>query len=631
MRKKQIMIVEDDGIVADDIKDILESTGYEVAAITSSGEEALKEAKIKKPDLVLMDIKLQGKMDGIMAADLIRSHYDIPVVYLTSFTDDKIIERAKITEPFGYIVKPFDDRVLHTNIELALFNHKIEKKLKEREAWLSTTLKSIGDAVITVDTKGCVTFMNSVAETLSEWKHEDACGKPLEIVFDLINDKTGKRKENPEKNVFQSGVITLINNISLFKKNSGAKVPIDGNAAPIKDNKGNIIGAVLAFRDISEQKRIEQRLVQSEKLKALGVMTSGIAHEFNNILSIIQCNAQFLEDNCKGKADIIEGLGIIHKAASDGAEIVRRMQESTVVEKDQSHTKLVDIRELIKQVIDFTKPRWKEMAQANGFTYYLNQEGLKKIPDIPGNPSELREVLLNIINNALEAMPMGGSVSFKTWEKDGFIFVSISDNGRGMSEEVKKRIFDPFFTTRSPEGNGLGMSIAYNIITKYGGKIDVDSQIGKGSKITIKLPVAKAKKMRTTHLSSGSKNEIKARNLRILIVDDDREIGKILSKSLSKNVQIVKSVDNGIEAIKLLRNENYDLMLCDLVMPKVTGIDVIKTLDILDKKPKVGLITGWRDKISEKRIKELKLDFIIRKPFDFSELAAQINDVIHTC
>jgi len=169
MGKAQILIVEDERIVAHDIEKSLRNLGFDVCASVPSGEEALEKAEGQRPDLVLMDIMLKGDMNGIEAAEQIRSRFNIPVVYLTAYADEEVLERAKITEPFGYIIKPFEERELGSAIKMALYKHKMERKLKESEEWFSTTLKSIGDAVITTDKEGRVTFMNPVAESLTGW------------------------------------------------------------------------------------------------------------------------------------------------------------------------------------------------------------------------------------------------------------------------------------------------------------------------------------------------------------------------------------------------------------------------------------------------------------------------------
>ncbi len=258
---RSILVVEDERIVAQDIKKRLEDLGYTVLSVVSSGERAIQKAEKEDPDLVLMDIVLKGKLDGIEAAEHIRSHFDIPVVFLTAYADEKTLERAKMSEPYGYVVKPFEDRELHAIIETALYKHRIEKKLRESEQWLSTTLKSISDAVITTKTKGIITFMNAAAEVLTGWKHKDALGRPLKEVF--VTEKTEREKNLINQVLHKKDVVGAADQLLLAK--DGRKIPVDKSATPIKDERGSIIGVVIVFRDITEQKRAEESLKKSEK------------------------------------------------------------------------------------------------------------------------------------------------------------------------------------------------------------------------------------------------------------------------------------------------------------------------------------------------------------------------------
>jgi len=264
MSNSRILIVEDEGIIAKDIQNTLNRSGYSVVGIASSGEEAIKKAMEIHPDLVLMDIVLKGAMDGVEAAEHIRDHFDIPVVYLTAYSDDTTLQRAKITEPFGYILKPFQEKELYTTIEMAIYKHTTQRKLKESEQWLATTLKSIGDAVIATNVNKLITFMNPVAEALTGWKQEEAIGKPLKDVFKVINEKTGKQADDPVAKVLSEGVIVGLANHTLLIARDGTKRPVDDSGAPIRDDKGKIIGMVLVFRDITEQKKAQEALQRSE-------------------------------------------------------------------------------------------------------------------------------------------------------------------------------------------------------------------------------------------------------------------------------------------------------------------------------------------------------------------------------
>lgn len=260
MPPARIMLVEDEGIIAEDIQMSLQDFGYEVCAIVTSGEDAVLKAGDLRPDLVLMDVVLQGPMDGIEAAQRINSQFKIPIIYLTAYADDKMLERAKITEPFGYLIKPFRDRELHSTIEMARFKHEFDVRLKESEEWLSVTLNSVADALVATDRHGLVKFMNPVAEKLTGWKGKEAVAEHVDKVFPVIDDKTGKAIGGFVHRIIDGGKAPLsLENVALWSRD-GRKIDLEANASPIRDQEGQVKGMVLVFRDISERKRADARL-----------------------------------------------------------------------------------------------------------------------------------------------------------------------------------------------------------------------------------------------------------------------------------------------------------------------------------------------------------------------------------
>jgi len=355
----------------------------------------------------------------------------------------------------------------------------------------------------------------------------------------------------------------------------------------------------------------------------MGVMTSGISHEFNNILSVIKGYSLLLQQEYKDHKQIYDKINVILGSVDDGVGIVARMQDFTRAEAHRTGYASVDVRELVEQVIEFSMPRWKNISEANGIMYYMDKQGMEDVSTVWGNSTELREVILNIINNSLDAMPEGGHLSFRTWNEDGNVFLSISDTGEGMYDDIRKNVFDPFLTTKMPNGTGLGMSISYGIIKRHGGGINVESEVGRGTTITIRLPISHDNTDFVTR--SEKKHELKVTNLRILVVDDEQAACYLLSEFLSQEGQNVKCVYGGREAIKQLMSESFDLVLSDLVMPEVGGREIIKMLDTLNKRPKVGLITGWSEETEAFSMEDMKVDFIVKKPFDFSELTKCIN------
>jgi len=248
--------------VARDIRNMLLGLGYEVTAVVSGAKIAVQKAEETRPDLVLMDVMLQGEVTGVAAAEHIYTKFSIPVVYLTAYADSSTVQRAKKTEPFGYIIKPFEERELQTTIEIALYKYKMQMELKERERWLSTILKSIGDGVIATNQDGLITFMNPLAELLTGWRQDEALNQPLSEVFRVMNERAGKTQNIPVRRILEDAVSELSNGSFLLSR-KGQKTPIDTRLEPIKNDGGNISGMVLAFTDITPRKRAEDELKKS--------------------------------------------------------------------------------------------------------------------------------------------------------------------------------------------------------------------------------------------------------------------------------------------------------------------------------------------------------------------------------
>ncbi len=265
MPDAKILIVEDEAIEALDIQQRLVSLGYPLPDVAYNGEEGVRKAEKTRPDLVLMDIMMPGKIDGVAAAEQIRSRFDIPIIFLTAYADENTLRRAKITAPYGYIVKPFQERELHITVDMALYRHKMERELHEREKWLSTTLRSIGDAVVATDEKGLITFINPVAEALLGFKLEEVRQRNLTEVFNIVNRDTRKPVENPVTRVLLEGNIVGLANHTVLISRDGKDIPINDSAAPIKDDQGNILGVILVFSDVSEREKTAESLRESQR------------------------------------------------------------------------------------------------------------------------------------------------------------------------------------------------------------------------------------------------------------------------------------------------------------------------------------------------------------------------------
>ena len=526
-------------------------------------------------------------------------------------------------DEIGLLTSNFNTMAEGLTTEIAVRRHT-EELLRRSEENYRQLIEAAQDAIICIDEKGIIFLWNESAEKIFGYSKYEIIGQPLTTIvpekyqtayqegFNLFS--TSDKNTISDKPVEVSGITK-----------AGVIIPTELSVSSYKAENEQLalIGIV---RDLTERKRIEDILLRSEKLKSMGMITSGIAHEFNNILAIVKGFATQIKKKCGNDEKLEKRVDTIIKATNDGVEIVRRMREYTNLELDNANFVPTDMRLLIKQSIGFTMPRWQNIANANGIHYKIDTDGFSKELCIMCNQSELREVLVNIINNALDAMPGGGSLSFHTWAEEKTLFVTISDTGMGMGKTVQRNVFDPFFTTKIGVGTGLGMSTAYGIVVRHGGEIEVESKEGKGSRFTIRLPLSN--EIAKPEATFEPEQELKAEGLRMLIVDDEQEICDLLSEYFLEDGHNVKSVNTGDMAIKLLETESFDLVLSDLVMPEVTGYDIIETIGTLEKKPKVGIITGWEDAYKTEKGETLKADFIVRKPINFSELTRCINNVL---
>jgi PAS domain S-box-containing protein len=286
------MLVEDEKVVAADIQECVKGLGYEVVGAAATGTEALRLAVKTMPDLVLMDIKLKGILDGIDVAGALYDQLKIPVVYLTAHADAEILERAKLTAPSGYVLKPFDDRTLRTAIELAFDRHHRERQLIEGGQRLAAAIGSIDEAVIVTQESGQVALMNRVAEGLTGWTQEEAIGKPVAEVFTLLNARTGAPQPSPIGRVFREGVAIGLSNASgdevLLLGRHGGREPIQGSATPVRDGDTQAVGVCLLFRAASQRSADEPWGTpdhgSANRLQILGRLTAAVAQKFTRLL-----------------------------------------------------------------------------------------------------------------------------------------------------------------------------------------------------------------------------------------------------------------------------------------------------------------------------------------------------------
>lgn len=502
MPKTRILIVEDDVVAASMSQKYLDKMSYTVTSVVSSGEEAIRKAAEDHPDLILMDIVLNGDMDGIETARKIQDRFDIPVVYLTAYTDDKRVERAKITEPFGYLLKPFNERELYATIEMSLYKHRTAKKLKEHEYRLSMVMEQNPCVIMITDTNGSIEYVNPKFTRLTGYTQEDVLGQNCRIL------KSGEQSEEFYKNLWKT-ISSREEWTGDFhnRKKDGSLYWEHASIAPIIYHKDCFTGYIKIGEDISAQKFMEdelmksqckleeriaertreleierERLIHAEKLNAIGKLSASIAHEFNNPIYGILNVLERIDRKAPLDKENKEFVGMAIRECNRMADLIKKLMDfyrpsSGVIKSTDIHKVIDEMLMLVQKLLIRKKIK-------------IEKDLASDMPEIEAIPDQLKQVILNILSNAVEAVAEScGRIEISAVHINSKIMITIKDNGIGIPPENLKYIFDPFFTTKlAVKGIGLGLYVSYGIIKRHGGDITVHSKPGQGTQFTVTLP-----------------------------------------------------------------------------------------------------------------------------------------------
>ena len=386
----------------------------------------------------------------------------------------------------------------------------------------------------------------------------------------------------------------------------------------------------------AEQERIREQFSQMEKLSALGELASGVAHDFNNTLAGILGRAQLmLRTNDPEK--ISRGLNIIIKCAEDGAKTVKRIQDFARQRRDHDFEP-VSIDQILFDVSEVTRPRWKDRAEASNIQISLDLQ-IRSKAKVMGDESELREVLVNMVLNAVDAMPTGGQLTLAAEDVEDSVVISVGDTGTGMAPDVTSRIFDPFFTTKGKAGMGLGLAVSFGIIRRHEGSVEVESEVGAGTKFKISLPKAKVVEdsvllePERPKLLNERPNAIASLTFdhnqpKILVVDDEEGVRELLRDLLEGEGFRVYLAPGSREALSLFEVHQFDGIFTDVGMPGMSGWELAHAIRQRNETIPIAVITGWGEAVGSNEQKEARVDWVIAKPFTaqrISELAQGIT------
>jgi GAF domain-containing protein len=367
-------------------------------------------------------------------------------------------------------------------------------------------------------------------------------------------------------------------------------------------------------RAYSELAAAQDQLVRTEKLRALGEMASGVAHDFNNLLASILGRAQLTLQRLQDP-QLRKWVQVIERAALDGAQTVRRLQEFTRIRRDQPFV-AVDLNDVIRGALEITQARWREETRSRGVAVDV-QTSLASVPGVAGDPAELREAMTNLILNAVDAMPEGGTLTLTTKVEHGEVVVTVADSGVGIPEAIRGKIFDPFFTTKGPQGTGLGLSMTYGILSRHGARITVESREGQGTVFRLTFPPGEAPDVEGPVAVEPAPLGVP---LRCLVVDDEEQVGTVLGDVLKTGGHRVVVLNDGGEAIERFRAEPFDLVFTDLAMPRVSGWQVAQAVKEIAPAVPVILVTGFGVELSAEERRAQGVDLVLVKPLRISEV-----------
>ncbi|NWF92648.1 MAG: PAS domain S-box protein [Syntrophaceae bacterium] len=506
--------------------------------------------------------------------------------------------------------------IVARQISSLIENVRLREEIKQSEERYRTVVESALDGICVIGRDYRIQYVNEKLTEIHGCNREELIGADFRDSLDEESKGLLAQREDQRGRGIELSPYFELN---ILRKDGGMR-RVEVSARDIRDSKGDE-STIAIFKDVTDKKRMEEELLQGEKLRALGEMASGVAHDFNNALAAILGNTQLLLHTVKDE-DVKASLKVIEKVAQNGAKTVKRLQEFA---RKRVHQELfeIDANDVIRDAIEITRPRWRDEAQAKGIQIEMASDLEGTVP-VVGDPSELREVIASMIFNAVEAMPEGGRIEIQTSQTEGKVYIQISDTGVGIPEEAKKKIFEPFFTTKPFSNPGLGLSMCYGVIKRFGGEIEVESIVGHGTTFTIILPKGPGRKEGPVAPAPPQKG----RAARILVIDDEETVRNILSHILVQMNHQVSAAKDGEEGIRLFKEREFDLVLTDLGMPGISGWEVGKSVKKISPQTPVGMITGWGLELDHARMKESGIDFVISKPFQFDQILRAVDQAL---
>ena len=494
-----------------------------------------------------------------------------------------------------------------------------KQELKEALELFDSMIHGVPQGLALIDLGGRIYSINDALCNMAKATPKELLQLPFDVLF--------QRHSDIEKisSAIKAGKMVQINS-GILRAVNGELVPVDIFYHPFS-LKGHGIGGMLIFHDLRGQRKRLEEMVQIEKMKALGLMAKGVAHDFNNILSMILGNIEILDRELENESHK-ERLNRIHNAVVEGAKIVERLNAYVGGGEEGGRLNTRSLPTVVDQAIDFLTPRIKELRDKEGVVVDFNVD-VEEVGEVLIDPEDLKEVLVNMLLNSLEAMPDGGTVTVCARREDEEVKIDIIDSGTGIPKSERSKIFDPFYTTKGVKASGLGLCVSKGIVQNCGGAIALESEEGKGTKFTIRLPLRTSPE--AVKPDEGDKHITEPiaipQALKVLIVDDEFIIVELLTTLLKGLGHNVTGIADPLKARSILKEEVFDLVITDLGMPGVSGFELAKSVKERNPNTKVVLITGWGADYEKKDLRDRGVDGVLGKPFKLAELKRLIRDL----
>jgi PAS domain S-box-containing protein len=489
---------------------------------------------------------------------------------------------------------------------------KVQAVAREHQSLLTNILESARESIYAVDTDGCFKWCNTATLKGLGFTLSDFIGRSLlEMVYE------GDREIVQEKLSAALNGVPQTYEMRYFAFDGRLRhARVDNSPLVVEGRTTGVLGIA---RDITEQKEERERAARADKLRALGQLASGVAHDFNNSLAAILGRAQLLRRQLNDQA-LVRNLDIIQTAAEDAAATVRRIQ--TFARKSPvKEFEVLDVGGLLHDAVEITRTRWENEARLRGLEYDVTLDSESDCTT-HGSASELREVFVNLIVNAVDAMPRGGNLGITCRRHDERLQLQFSDNGMGMPEEVRQKIFEPFFSTKGAHGTGLGLSVSYSIIERHEGSISVTSEAGNGTTFNIDLPAIISETIAIDEVDLADETP----RLKILVIDDEPSVRETLAEMLVAVDHEVQLAESGQHALEKMRHEDYDLVFTDLAMPEMDGWETARAIRKQWPQVRIVMVTGYGPTTPLPDGEEDLIDGIIGKPFDFSQVGGVLKN-----